>query len=338
MPSPVPSSPAEPAETTSDLRVTSFQPLIPPADLRAELPLGEKRAAMVLDSREPYATCSPAPTTGCCSSSDRARSTTRRPPSNTRTGWPQRAADTATTLCVVMRVYFEKPRTTVGWKGLINDPGMDGTHDVPGDCGWPARFCSTSSTLGLPIGCEFLEPTTPAVHRRRGVLGRHRGPHAGEPSSPAARRRACRCRSASRTPPTATSRPPWTVAGRRPVRRCFFGIDERWPRRGRLHRRQPRLPHHPARRAHRTRTTIPKRAGRAGPGDEGGKAGAPDHRRQPRQQRQGPHPPGGSSSARWRRRSRPGTPASPGMMLESFLVPGRQEPGPLGRADATGRA
>ena len=65
-------------------------------------------------------------------------------------------------LKIVMRVYFEKPRTTVGWKGLINDPGMDGSFDVEtGHCAPRVHCCSTSATLGLPVGCEFLEPTSP---------------------------------------------------------------------------------------------------------------------------------------------------------------------------------
>src|SRR6185369_1084321 len=58
-------------------------------------------------------------------------------------------------VAVVMRVYFEKPRTTVGWKGLINDPGLDDTFDVP------RRLRLDVLGLGLPVGCEFLEPTSP---------------------------------------------------------------------------------------------------------------------------------------------------------------------------------
>ena len=61
-----------------------------------------------------------------------------------------------------MRVYFEKPRTTTGWKGLINDPHLDGSGDVnDGPADGAARCCSRCSTLGLPVGCEFLDPITP---------------------------------------------------------------------------------------------------------------------------------------------------------------------------------
>jgi 3-deoxy-7-phosphoheptulonate synthase len=64
-------------------------------------------------------------------------------------------------LCVVMRVYFEKPRTTVGWKGLINDPHLDGTHDVELGLRLARRILLDVLDTGLPVGCEFLEPTSP---------------------------------------------------------------------------------------------------------------------------------------------------------------------------------
>jgi len=60
-----------------------------------------------------------------------------------------------------MRVYFEKPRTTVGWKGLINDPGLDETFDVPTGLRLARRLLLDVLGLGLPVGCEFLEPTSP---------------------------------------------------------------------------------------------------------------------------------------------------------------------------------
>ena len=60
-----------------------------------------------------------------------------------------------------MRVYFEKPRTVTGWKGLINDPGMDGTHDVHRGLRMARRFLLDVVSLGLPVGCEWLDPITP---------------------------------------------------------------------------------------------------------------------------------------------------------------------------------
>ncbi|MFI7122048.1 3-deoxy-7-phosphoheptulonate synthase [Amycolatopsis sp. NPDC049868] len=64
-------------------------------------------------------------------------------------------------LHVVMRVYFEKPRTTLGWKGLINDPDLDGTFAVNKGLRMARRLLLDVSALGLPVGCEFLDPITP---------------------------------------------------------------------------------------------------------------------------------------------------------------------------------
>jgi 3-deoxy-7-phosphoheptulonate synthase len=64
-------------------------------------------------------------------------------------------------LHVVMRVYFEKPRTTLGWKGLINDPDLDGTFEVNKGLRVARQLLLDISALGLPVGCEFLDPITP---------------------------------------------------------------------------------------------------------------------------------------------------------------------------------
>jgi 3-deoxy-7-phosphoheptulonate synthase len=64
-------------------------------------------------------------------------------------------------LCVAMRVYFEKPRTTIGWKGLINDPHLDGSSDVNTGLRMARRLLLDVLALGLPVGCEFLDPITP---------------------------------------------------------------------------------------------------------------------------------------------------------------------------------
>ncbi|HEX8752768.1 MAG TPA: 3-deoxy-7-phosphoheptulonate synthase, partial [Solirubrobacterales bacterium] len=71
------------------------------------------------------------------------------------------ADELAGDLLVVMRTYFEKPRTTVGWKGLINDPGLDGTFDVNRGLRTARKLLLDISALGLPVGCEFLDPITP---------------------------------------------------------------------------------------------------------------------------------------------------------------------------------
>lgn len=64
-------------------------------------------------------------------------------------------------LYIVMRVYFEKPRTTVGWKGLINDPNLDGTFDVEKGLRVARKLCLDLAEIGLPLATEALDPMTP---------------------------------------------------------------------------------------------------------------------------------------------------------------------------------
>ncbi len=64
-------------------------------------------------------------------------------------------------LLIVMRVYFEKPRTTVGWKGLINDPHLDGSYDINVGLETARKFLLDVNELGLPAGMEFLDTITP---------------------------------------------------------------------------------------------------------------------------------------------------------------------------------
>ena len=62
---------------------------------------------------------------------------------------------------IVMRVYFEKPRTTIGWKGLINDPNLDGSFDIDNGLRIARNLLRDISDLGMPAACEFLDMTTP---------------------------------------------------------------------------------------------------------------------------------------------------------------------------------
>lgn len=64
-------------------------------------------------------------------------------------------------LCIFMRVYFEKPRTTVGWKGLINDPHMNGSCDLDAGLRLARRLLIEITSLGLPVATEFLDPIVP---------------------------------------------------------------------------------------------------------------------------------------------------------------------------------
>jgi 3-deoxy-7-phosphoheptulonate synthase len=73
----------------------------------------------------------------------------------------ERARELGEDLFVVMRVYFEKPRTTTGWKGMINDPHLDDSGDVNEGLRMARELLLEVLDLGLPVGCEFLDPITP---------------------------------------------------------------------------------------------------------------------------------------------------------------------------------
>src|SRR6476660_7921561 len=64
-------------------------------------------------------------------------------------------------LLIVMRVYFEKPRTTVGWKGLINDPNLDGSYRINDGLRVARRLLLDLNEMAMPVGCEFLDMITP---------------------------------------------------------------------------------------------------------------------------------------------------------------------------------
>ena len=149
------------ATQTSDRRVASFSPIPSPESLRSELPLTARRAVRVQQDRDEIAAILAGRddrlivVVGPCSVHDpvAALDYARR--------LAPLAREYADTLKIVMRVYFEKPRTTIGWKGLINDPGMDGTYDVERGLRTARALLLDVIDLGLPVGCEFLEPTSP---------------------------------------------------------------------------------------------------------------------------------------------------------------------------------
>ena len=107
-------------------------------------------------------------------------------------------------LVIVMRVYFEKPRTTIGWKGLINDPDLDGRFNIRKGM-WLARKVLTDVlSLGLPAATEWLDPITPQYICDAISWGAS-ARVTPNPKSTANWPVACPCRWASRTPPTAPS-------------------------------------------------------------------------------------------------------------------------------------
>jgi 3-deoxy-7-phosphoheptulonate synthase len=144
-----------------DHRIAGLRPLISPALLRHELPVtgavadvvtrGRAEVTDVLDGRDDRLLA----VVGPCSIHD----------ADAALEYAGRLAGLARTLSddlvVVLRAYFEKPRTTVGWKGLINDPGLDGGFDVNTGLRIARRFLLDAGELGLPVGCEFLDPITP---------------------------------------------------------------------------------------------------------------------------------------------------------------------------------
>jgi 3-deoxy-7-phosphoheptulonate synthase len=71
------------------------------------------------------------------------------------------AKEVSDRVLIVMRVYFEKPRTTVGWKGLVMDPHLDGSHDIAAGLRLGRAFLRDVLDLGLPTATEFLDPITP---------------------------------------------------------------------------------------------------------------------------------------------------------------------------------
>ncbi|HUG04971.1 MAG TPA: 3-deoxy-7-phosphoheptulonate synthase [Candidatus Limnocylindria bacterium] len=146
---------------TRDLRVEGYRPLIPPAIMLDELPLSEAGATTVASARQQLVRILDREddrlivVVGPCSihDIDAAMEYARR--------LATLAKDLARDLRVVMRVYFEKPRTTVGWKGLINDPGLDGSFRINDGLRLARRLLIDLAELGLPAGCEFLDPVSP---------------------------------------------------------------------------------------------------------------------------------------------------------------------------------
>ncbi|HWD86237.1 MAG TPA: 3-deoxy-7-phosphoheptulonate synthase [Solirubrobacteraceae bacterium] len=144
-----------------DQRIERVDPLLTPQKLFEELALDERRTETVLRGRdEVHAILSGADDrllliVGPCSVHD--VEATREYAGRLA----EAAADRAEELVIAMRVYFEKPRTTIGWKGLINDPHLDGSGDVNFGLHVARELLLDVLGLGLPIGCEFLDPITP---------------------------------------------------------------------------------------------------------------------------------------------------------------------------------
>jgi 3-deoxy-7-phosphoheptulonate synthase len=146
---------------TDDLRIERLGPLIPPAILMEQYPITEAASTTVADTREAATRILRGEddrllaVVGPCSIHDveAARDYGAR--------LKRLADDLREDLLIVMRVYFEKPRTTVGWKGLINDPRLDGTFRINEGLGLARSLLLDLASMGVAAGCEFLDTITP---------------------------------------------------------------------------------------------------------------------------------------------------------------------------------
>ncbi len=146
---------------TDDLRIRDVRPLIPPAVLLEELPISERASNTVADAR--------ASATGAILGSDSRLVVVVGPCSIHDTGAALEyagrlgaiAARVADSLIVVMRAYFEKPRTVVGWKGLINDPDLDESYHINKGLRLARKLLLDVNELGVPTGSEFLDTQIP---------------------------------------------------------------------------------------------------------------------------------------------------------------------------------
>jgi 3-deoxy-7-phosphoheptulonate synthase len=153
--------PRQQSDRVRDQRIERVVELVSPAEILDDLPLGPEREDAVLGHRAALKSILDREddrlivVVGPCSvhDADAAVEYAER--------LAEQAADLRDDLYVAMRVYFEKPRTTTGWKGLINDPRLDGSRDVNFGLHTARRLLIEVTDLGLPIGCEFLDPITP---------------------------------------------------------------------------------------------------------------------------------------------------------------------------------
>jgi 3-deoxy-7-phosphoheptulonate synthase len=144
-----------------NLNVASQERLITPEALKQELPLSEKAADTVEKGRQAIYDIMDGKdhrlfvVVGPCSihDVDAAREYAQK--------LKKLADELSDTLLIVMRVYFEKPRTTVGWKGLINDPHLNDTFDIEQGLHIGRRLLLDISELGLPTATEALDPISP---------------------------------------------------------------------------------------------------------------------------------------------------------------------------------
>lgn len=146
---------------TSNIHVSGLTPIIAPESLKQVFPLSETAAQFVTAARNQIRDIlfrrdrRLMVVVGPCSIHD----------PKAALDYAQRLsalnAELSDQLLLVMRVYFEKPRTTIGWKGMINDPDINGTHEISKGLGIARRLLCNITELGLPVATEMLDPITP---------------------------------------------------------------------------------------------------------------------------------------------------------------------------------
>ena len=146
---------------TNDLHISAFQPLIPPSSLKAEFPMSEKANTTVIEGRRSLQNILSGTdkrmiaVVGPCSIHDQEAAVEY---AKRLRGLAERVKDT---LRIVMRVYFEKPRTTIGWRGMITDPDLDGSYNIEKGMKRARELLLTINEMGLPTGSEMLDPIVP---------------------------------------------------------------------------------------------------------------------------------------------------------------------------------
>src|SRR5215470_9696669 len=147
--------------STDDLRIKWIKVVLPPVFLEEELPTTEKASATVHQARQQIASILRGEdhrllvVVGPCSIYDTKAA-------REYAALLKRAIEThSKDLHIIMRVYFEKPRTTIGWKGLINDPYLDDSFRIEDGLQMARRLLLDLAEMGVPAGTEFLDPITP---------------------------------------------------------------------------------------------------------------------------------------------------------------------------------
>jgi 3-deoxy-7-phosphoheptulonate synthase len=146
---------------TNDLHISETRPLLTPATIKSDLPLSESGAELVASTRDAVR--------GILRGDDRRLLVVVGPCSihdvAAALDYGKRLialrAELADDLEVVMRVYFEKPRTTTGWKGLINDPHLDNSYDINRGLTMARALLLDLARLGVPAATELLDPIIP---------------------------------------------------------------------------------------------------------------------------------------------------------------------------------